>query len=57
LNVLQLTAVNEYRVLDGDSLLVVAPTSSGKTFIGEMASVRTVMQGRKAPLLFSRTRL
>ncbi len=52
LNALQLSAVNEYRILDGDSLLVVAPTSSGKTFIGEMASVRTVMQGRKVAFIF-----
>ena len=30
LNDLQLQAVNEYRILDGESLMVVAPTSSGK---------------------------
>ncbi|HWM90299.1 MAG TPA: DEAD/DEAH box helicase [Thermoanaerobaculia bacterium] len=51
LNNLQLTAVNEFRVLDGDSLLVVAPTSSGKTFIGEMASIKAVHEGRKAVFL------
>lgn len=48
LNDLQLQAVNEYRVLDGDSLLVVAPTSSGKTFIGEMGALRAIVDGRKA---------
>jgi helicase len=37
LNDLQLKAVNDHRVLDGKSLLTVAPTSAGKTFIGEMA--------------------
>ncbi len=51
LNTLQLQAVNEYRVLDGASTLVVAPTSSGKTFIGEMAAARAVSSGRKAVFL------
>jgi replicative superfamily II helicase len=41
----------EYRVLDGKSLLVVAPTSSGKTFIGEMAAIRAVTEGRKVAFL------
>jgi helicase len=52
LNQLQLTAVNEHRILDGESLLVVAPTSSGKTFIGEMAAARAVLDQRKAAFLF-----
>lgn len=51
LNDLQLEAVNNYRVLDGESLLVVAPTSSGKTFVGEMAAARAVADGRKAVFL------
>ncbi len=51
LNDLQLQAVNEHRILDGASLLVVAPTSSGKTFIGEMASARAIVEGRKAVFL------
>ncbi len=51
LNDLQLQAVNDHRVLDGESLLVVAPTSSGKTFIGEMAATRAVVDGRKAVFL------
>ena len=51
LNTLQREAVNDYRVLDGESLLVVAPTTSGKTFIGEMAAVRAVVGGRKAVFL------
>lgn len=51
LNDLQLQAVNDYRILDGESLLVVAPTSSGKTFIGEMAAVRAITDGRKAVFL------
>lgn len=52
LNDLQLTAVNENRILNGESLLVVAPTSSGKTFIGELATVQAVLQGKKAVFLF-----
>ena len=51
LNGLQLEAVNEYRVLDGRSLLVVAPTSSGKTFVGEMASAKAIADGRKVVFL------
>lgn len=51
LNDLQLQAVNDHRVLDGNSLLVVAPTSSGKTFIGEMAALRAIVDGRKAVFL------
>jgi helicase len=51
LNELQVKAVNEARVLDGASLLVVAPTSSGKTFIGEMAVARAVSEGHKAVFL------
>ena len=51
LNPLQLKAVNEHKILSGESLLVVAPTSSGKTFVGEMAAVKAVTSGRKAVFL------
>lgn len=51
LNRLQLKAVNDYRILDGQSLLVVAPTSTGKTFIGEMAGAKAVADGQKAVFL------
>ncbi|MGB7767707.1 MAG: DEAD/DEAH box helicase [Verrucomicrobiia bacterium] len=34
-------------LLKGKSLLLVAPTSSGKSFAGEMAAVAHAMQGRK----------
>lgn len=51
LNELQLEAVNEKRILNGQSLFVVAPTSSGKTFLGEMTAVQAVLQGRKAVFL------
>lgn len=51
LNNLQVQAVNDHGALIGESLLVVAPTSSGKTFIGEMAAVKAVVEGRKAAFL------
>ena len=51
LNVLQLSAVNDYRVLNDQSLLVVAPTTSGKTFVGELAAAGAIMTGRKAVFL------
>ena len=51
LNSLQLKAVNQHGVLDGKSLLVVAPTSSGKTLIGELAATQAVTTGKKAAFL------
>ena len=51
LNPLQVAAVNEHGVLDGASLLVAAPTSAGKTFVGEMAALKAVSEGRKAVFL------
>lgn len=51
LNELQLSAVNDGHVLTGESLLVVAPTSAGKTFIGEMAALRAAQRGSKAVFL------
>lgn len=51
LNALQVKAVNEFGVLSGKSLLVVAPTSSGKTMIGELAAIQAVTSGKKAVFL------
>ena len=51
LNDLQLKAINDHRILDGQSLLTVAPTSAGKTFIGEMAGAKAVAEGRKVVFL------
>ncbi len=51
LNKLQLKAINEFGVLNGGSLLAVAPTSSGKTMIGEVAAIQAVTAGKKAAFL------
>lgn len=51
LNALQQSAINDSRVLDGASLLVIAPTSAGKTFIGELAALRAVTEGRRGVFL------
>ena len=49
LNALQIAAINEYGLLNGEHLVVSAPTSSGKTMIGELAALRHVL-GRKRAL-------
>lgn len=51
LNALQLAAINDFGVLDGKHLVVAAPTSSGKTMIGELAALRNVLDGRRALFL------
>lgn len=51
LNELQLEAINRLRIMEGGSGVVIAPTSSGKTFIGEMAAARAIIDGRKAVFL------
>jgi helicase len=51
LNDLQLDAINEYGVLDGEHLVVSAPTSSGKTMVGELAALDGVLQRRRALFL------
>jgi replicative superfamily II helicase len=51
LNALQVVAVNEYGVLNGNHLVVSAPTSSGKTMIGELAALRAVLDRRRAIFL------
>lgn len=51
-NELQLTAFNDYGLLSGRNLVVVAPTSSGKTMIGEVAAMAaTARRGRAVFLL------
>jgi helicase len=52
LNKLQISAVNDYGVLDGNHLVVVAPTSSGKTMVGELPALQAVAGRRRAAFLF-----
>jgi len=51
LNALQVEAVNDYGLLDGEHLVVSAPTSSGKTMIGELAALRQVLRRKRALFL------
>jgi replicative superfamily II helicase len=52
LNRLQIEAVNDYGLLRGEHLVVSAPTSSGKTLIGELAAVYGALQRKRALFLF-----
>ncbi|HLE63305.1 MAG TPA: DEAD/DEAH box helicase, partial [Pyrinomonadaceae bacterium] len=47
LNVLQLQAINEFNLLGGESLVVSAPTSSGKTLIGELAALKSTLERKR----------
>jgi replicative superfamily II helicase len=51
LNQLQLDAINDFGVLAGQHLVVVAPTSSGKTMIGELSAMKGVMERKRALFL------
>ena len=52
LNQLQLDAINEFGLLDGHHLVVSAPTSSGKTMIGELAALQGALTRKRALFLF-----
>lgn len=51
LNELQQEAINEYGLLDGEHILVSAPTSSGKTVIGELAALRSYFDRKRSLFL------
>jgi len=44
---LQSLSATKYNLLNGESLIISAPTSSGKTFCGEMASVANLFKRKK----------
>ena len=48
---LQEMAVKRYGLFDEGNLLIQAPTSSGKTFIGEMAAIQTALRRKKVVYL------
>jgi len=51
LNRLQQDAVNDFGLLDGAHIVVSAPTSSGKTLIGELAALKGVFDRKRALFL------
>ena len=51
LNRLQQDAVNDFGLLDGGHIVVSAPTSSGKTLIGELAALKGVLDRKRALFL------
>ena len=51
LNQLQVDAINEYGILRGDHVVASAPTSSGKTMLGELAAIRGALDRRRALFL------
>lgn len=51
LNELQIAAINDYGVLDSQHLVVSAPTSSGKTMVGELAALKNTLSRRRALFL------
>jgi replicative superfamily II helicase len=51
LNDLQVDTINQGRLLAGANILVTAPTSSGKTMIGELAAIRAAQQGGRSVFL------
>jgi helicase len=51
LNPLQIAAINDFGVLDGNHLVVSAPTSSGKTMVGELAALRNILERKRALFL------
>jgi len=52
LNDLQVNAINDYGILRGEHLVVSAPTSSGKTMIGELAAISGMLQRKRSIFLF-----
>ncbi len=48
---LQAESVNRYALLDGESLIICGPGTSGKTFCGEMAALHQASSRRKAVFL------
>jgi replicative superfamily II helicase len=51
LNALQIEAVNDFGLLNSAHIVVSAPTSSGKTMIGELAALRHTLQRKRALFL------
>jgi helicase len=48
---LQELAIKRHNLFSGNNLLIQAPTSAGKTFIGEMAAIQTALRRKKVVYL------
>ena len=48
---IQEQAIKRHRLFEGGNMIVSAPTSSGKTFVGEMAAVYQGLKGKRAVYL------
>lgn len=48
---IQVQAIQKYKLFDGNSMIVSAPTSSGKTFVGELAAVYQAIHEKKTAFL------
>jgi replicative superfamily II helicase len=48
---LQVKAIEEFHLLEGRSLLITAPSSSGKTFVAEVAAINSYYHHKKTILL------
>lgn len=48
LNELQVAAINDFGILRGENLVVSAPTSSGKTMIGEVAALSAALERKRS---------
>jgi replicative superfamily II helicase len=51
LNQLQIDAINSFNLLNSEHLVVSAPTSSGKTMVGELAALKGVLERKRALFL------
>lgn len=51
LNNLQQLAINDHGLLNGEHLVVSAPTSSGKTMVAEIAAVKSFFQNKRSVIL------
>lgn len=48
---IQKTAIENFGLLQGKSIIITAPSSSGKTFVGEIAAVHAYFSGKKTLFL------
>lgn len=51
LNSLQIAAINDFNLLEGRHLVVSAPTSSGKTMVGELAALKAALERKRSLFL------